>query len=118
MAYEEYKQVLEKELESITEELKTVGRINPANSQDWEPTEGEHSVENPAEPGEQADHIEEFEERTAILKELETRWNEVKTALERIDNNTYGTCEVCGEEIQKERLDANPAAQTCSKHMN
>jgi RNA polymerase-binding transcription factor DksA len=42
---------------------------------------------------------------------------EVNTALKQIEKGAYGTCVVCGAEIEKERLDANPAAQTCKLHM-
>lgn len=118
MAYEKYKKLLEEELATVTEELQSVGRINPDNPQDWQPTEGEHAVSHPADLLDQADHIEEYEERTAILKQLEIRWNEIKDALKRIEDGTYGICSVSGEEIETERLEANPAAQTCIAHMN
>ena len=31
---------------------------------------------------------------------------------------TYGTCEVSGEQIEEDRLEADPAARTCKAHMN
>lgn len=39
--------------------------------------------------------------------------SEVETALERIDNHTYGICEVCGGPIATERLDALVSATKC-----
>ncbi|MGD2124746.1 MAG: RNA polymerase-binding protein DksA [Desulfobacteraceae bacterium] len=37
----------------------------------------------------------------------------IKEALERIDNGTYGICEVCGEEISEARLKARPVTTLC-----
>jgi RNA polymerase-binding transcription factor DksA len=38
---------------------------------------------------------------------------EVDTALERIEEGTYGICAACGKEIPSERLDAVPYATLC-----
>ena len=51
-----------------------------------------------------------------IQNQLENRLLDVKRALEKIDNGTYGTCEVSGEQIEETRLDANPAARTSIAH--
>jgi RNA polymerase-binding protein DksA len=37
----------------------------------------------------------------------------VSEALERIDNGTYGICELCGQAIPEERLRALPYANLC-----
>ena len=37
----------------------------------------------------------------------------IKQALERIENDTYGICETCGEEISVERLKARPVTSQC-----
>ncbi len=112
-----WKGKLLKEQELLLEELKTVGRVNPSNPNDWEPVPAEMDVDN-ADDNEMADMIEGYEGNTAILKQLETQLNEVKAALKRIEDGTYGVCEVSGELIEKERLEANPAARTSLKHMN
>lgn len=110
-----FKEKLEKEQERLLNELKTVGRINPDNPNDWEPIPGEKD-DGTADPNDFADSIEEYEQNTAILKELEIELNNVKKALKKIEDGTYGTCEVSGEPIEKERLEAYPAASTCMKH--
>jgi RNA polymerase-binding transcription factor DksA len=100
---------------TLEEELATVGRKNPDNDKDWEPVppqEGETADDNV-----RADWIEEYEENTAILKQLETRYNNVLHALKKFDDGSYGKCEVSGEAIEVERLEANPAARTCKTHM-
>jgi DnaK suppressor protein len=37
----------------------------------------------------------------------------IKEALERIDNGTFGVCEVCGKDIGEERLEARPVTTLC-----
>jgi RNA polymerase-binding protein DksA len=37
----------------------------------------------------------------------------IDAALKRIDDGTYGTCEVCGKEIAQERLEIQPWASLC-----
>ena len=39
--------------------------------------------------------------------------SEIDAALKRIEEGTYGTCVNCGEEIPRERLEANPWASLC-----
>lgn len=41
---------------------------------------------------------------------------QVRAALDRIANGTYGTCAVCGEEISLGRLQARPIATRCIAH--
>jgi DnaK suppressor protein len=37
----------------------------------------------------------------------------IKKALERIENNTFGVCETCGEDIAIKRLKARPVTTQC-----
>ncbi|MCF8050345.1 MAG: RNA polymerase-binding protein DksA [Desulfobacterales bacterium] len=37
----------------------------------------------------------------------------IKKALDRIENGTFGICEICGEEISNERLKARPVTTQC-----
>lgn len=111
-----YKEALTQEMNLLETELKTVGRVNPDNPNDWQATPAKMSIDN-ADSSEVADGIEEFEENTAILKQLEIRFNEVKTALQRIEDGAFGLCDQCGKEIEEGRLNANPAATTCMEHI-
>jgi RNA polymerase-binding transcription factor DksA len=111
-----FKKKLEKEKILLEEELKTVGRKNPQHAGGWEATAGKMEVD-PADENEVADKIEEFEENSGILEQLDKQMSEVQAALDRIEKGTYGICEISGEPIEKERLEANPSARTSLKHM-
>lgn len=39
--------------------------------------------------------------------------DKIKEALERIDQGTFGICEMCGKEISQERLMARPVTTLC-----
>jgi len=40
---------------------------------------------------------------------------EIDRALEKIENNTYGSCQLCGVDIPEERLEIMPEANICMK---
>ena len=111
-----FKELLEKELAVVESELATVGRKNTTKYHGWEATEGALDTDR-ADETEVADGIEQFQTNNAVLEQLEVRLSEVKNALEKIENGKYGICEISGEEIELDRLEANPAAKTCKKHM-
>ena len=46
-------------------------------------------------------------------KKLDAKLRDVKRALEKLDDGTYGVCDVCGEAIMLERLEAIPWAVLC-----
>ena len=112
-----FKEKLEEDLMLIERELNDVGRKNPDNKLDWEAEPSDFDIDS-ADSNEVADGIEEFEENTAVLKELEVRYNDIKDALRKIEEEKYGFCEVSGHPIEEDRLIANPAARTCKEHMN
>ena len=105
----QYKQRLEAELARLTEQLKGLG--TQLHDGDWVATPNQIDYETP-EFDETADRIEEYQENVAILSELEPRYNQVKKALQRIQDGTYGICEISGDPIEAARLDADPAATT------
>jgi RNA polymerase-binding transcription factor DksA len=113
-----FKEVLTKEKEKLEGELVGVGRKNPANSQDWEPTPPPGSEGTLSDPLDIAERTTDFDINASIVADLETRYNEVTSALDRIEEGTYGTCVVSGEPIEEARLTADPAARTCLKHLN
>jgi RNA polymerase-binding transcription factor DksA len=42
--------------------------------------------------------------------------DDVEKALHRLDDGTYGSCEVCGAPIPDELLAERPARRTCAAH--
>ncbi|OGC84986.1 hypothetical protein A3F55_01185 [Candidatus Adlerbacteria bacterium RIFCSPHIGHO2_12_FULL_53_18] len=119
MNTEHVKQRLQSELVVVETELKSVGVQNPKNPADWEATERQMDVMSAAaDPNEAADKQEEYVENRAIVDQLEIRYNNIKRALKKIENGSYGVCEVSGHPIEEDRLLANPAARTCKQHMN
>jgi RNA polymerase-binding transcription factor DksA len=110
-----FKKKLEAEKKILETELASVAHINPDNPKDWEASSGEVDV-NASDIADIADNIESYEANTSVLKPLEAQYNDVKLALEKIAAGTYGICEVSGKPIEKERLEANPAARTCLAH--
>ncbi len=110
-----YKKRLEEELALVENEMKDVGRRNPAHPEDFEAVETELDSDT-ADENSAADNQESFSENRAILDNLEIQFKDIKSALEKIENGTYGTCEVGGEAIPEDRLNANPSARTCISH--
>ena len=39
--------------------------------------------------------------------------SKIKAAIERIDNNDFGICDSCGDDISPERLEARPVTTLC-----
>src|SRR3990167_7360829 len=114
--YGYFKKKLETEKALLEKELEAVGRRNPDNLSDWEATPTDKDTSQ-ADENTVADDIEGYEENVAIVNTLETRYQDLKSALDKIKHNTFGLCQVCGEEIDLRRLEANPSARECRKHM-
>ncbi len=112
---EHFKELLEAKKAELESSLSTIGRKNDGS---WEATETDAGTVDTAEDGEVADGIEQFENNTAELHSLQKELTDVKDALTKIENGTYGVCEISGEPIEQDRLEANPSARTCKAHMN
>lgn len=103
----------------LERELQELGKKMPLDggTVDWQATVPKGFEEDSADENETADKMEEFGENTAVLNDLENKYDEIKNALAKIDKGNYGMCEVCNEPIEEDRLIANPAATTCKVHM-
>ena len=58
----------------------------------------------------------EREKDFSLLEQLEAELGDLDAALRKVDEGTYGTCEICGKEIGAERLEARPGTRTCIEH--
>jgi RNA polymerase-binding transcription factor DksA len=58
----------------------------------------------------------EREKDFSLLEQLEAEIGDLDAALRKIEEGTYGICEVCGKEIEPERLEAVPGTRTCIEH--
>src|SRR5262249_5906912 len=104
-----FKQKLEEELSILERDLKDVGSKNSAG--EWDPTLKSADIDQSAtEWDEVADRGEELITNRAEVERLQARERQVRLALEKIQNGTYGICEISGDKIEEARLEANPAA--------
>jgi DnaK suppressor protein len=100
-----YKQLLlEKEQELLTR-LKEAGEIARKPGDEPVSDAGDASLEN--------------ERKEEQFRDADADWRvliQVREALERIQNGTYGRCLVDGEPIDEKRLEAIPWTPYCLKH--
>lgn len=67
-------------------------------------------------PADQATETFEREKDLSILGSTDEQLRDIDLAFARIENGSYGSCEVCGRSIGEERLRAKPAARLCIDH--
>jgi len=115
MKKERFRKKLEAEKIRLEVEMGSVGRRNPSVPGDWEPVPSEIGTESDL--ADQADIVMSRESNTAILADLEARYDTIVSALTRMEKGKYGKCEVCNKEITEERLEADPSATTCIEHL-
>ena len=105
---EEEKKLLEEELGSISQLDKTTG--------EWEAVPEEESAPL-SDESDMSDRSEDYIEKSAITETLDNRLEDINRALSKIGSESYGICESCGNKIEEDRLEANPAARTCKACM-
>jgi RNA polymerase-binding transcription factor DksA len=111
-----YKTKLEEEKKLLVEELGELGRVDKTG--DWEAVpESETTSQEVPDDGDMAERSEGYEERSIKLNTLEARLSDINKALEKMNGEDYGICEICGKKIEEDRLEVNPAAKTCKECM-
>ena len=109
------KEKLESERDMLLEELRDMGKLN-SETGEWEATPEE--MESPqSDENDKADRFEDYEARSSMIRTLEPRLNSILKALKGLGRESFGKCEVCKKDIEMARLEANPAATTCKKHL-
>jgi len=109
------KEKLEKERDMLVEQMRDMGKLNPQTGE-WEATPEEMDYRE-SDQNDMADRFEDFEERSSMIKELEPRLSNILRAIKGINRESFGKCEVCKKNIEGTRMEANPAARTCKKHL-
>lgn len=107
----ELKEALTKEKEELERGLNSIAKPVDEKKGDYETSFDDIGRDE----DENATETEEYTDNLPVEITLEKRLQEVLAALKRIENGTYGNCQNCGQEIDIERLKANPAATTCIK---
>jgi RNA polymerase-binding transcription factor DksA len=99
------KEKLLQEQKDIAKKLKDLGEV-PEFGTD---VEGEVFEE-------EADEAEEYSKNLGIKQELKGRLLDIKNALDKLHNGTYGKCENCDMEIEHEVLKVDPESRLCKEH--
>ena len=55
----------------------------------------------------------ELEKRLALENQIRVKLGEIEHALSKFEKGTYGLCDICGQPINPERLEALPQANLC-----
>jgi RNA polymerase-binding protein DksA len=93
----------------LEKDLAEFASQNPKNAEDYDakfPNLGDKEDEN-------AEEVDSYSTNLALERKLESSLRDVESALDRIKNDTYGTCKYCGKEIGEKRLRARPSAGSC-----
>lgn len=110
------KEKLEKEREILLEQVSDIGKLNPETNE-WEAVPEERDSKE-SDQNDMADRFEDFEARSTLIKVLEKRFNNILDAIKGLNKTSFGKCEVCKKDIEMDRMEVNPAAKTCKKHLN
>jgi len=97
---------LENERKRLTEELEQLKiHVGPADERREGSPFGKRE--------EEATESFEFERRTALEKRTRNLLADVEHALDKLEQGTYGLCDICGQPIDPDRLEALPQASMC-----
>ena len=103
---EKYRSLLESELKHLRldlEQLETSGQ----------PAEERREGSPFGKREEEATESFELEKRLALEKQIKANLSEIEDALSKFKKGTYGLCDICGQPINPERLEALPQAKLC-----
>lgn len=109
---EHFKKLLEKQLENIGNTIGSMKENNTADQDLYSPTELSNYDNHPAEI---ASELFQVEMNNALKVHEESIMAQIKSALGRIGDGSYGKCVRCSAAIPYERLEALPYAEMCIK---
>lgn len=105
-----YKDKLKTEAKTTNTALEQMIDLNEGEMSNYTPSELSNYDNHPAELGSELYTV---EMNLALKVHEQTKLNDIKLALKKIDNGTYGVCENCKKDINPERLEVMPAARFC-----
>jgi DnaK suppressor protein len=105
------KNELEESKTKLEETLGSFAHKNKAVEGDWNAVYPKSDKVNEEE---KADEVEEYSALLPIEQTLESKLRKINEALNKIKNNSYGSCEKCGKEIPYEELSVTPETKNCS----
>ncbi len=105
-----FRKLLEKKLEESSATLNSMRDNYEADQNKFSPSELSNYDNHPAE---MASELYQTEMNSALRVHEQSIMSDIKEALKRIDDGTYGICRDCGEEISAERLSVKPEARFC-----
>jgi YteA family regulatory protein len=105
-----YKNRLVEEKRNVTEAMEGMLENGLAVSQGVE-TQELSVIDN--HPGDMGTEMFDKGRRFALIRNEQDIINKIEDAIDRIENEDYGNCELCGREIPEERLEFMPYANTC-----
>lgn len=106
---DEIKALLEAELARLEKELGGIADKDSSIEDNYKskfPEFGNDEDEN-------ANEVSEYSDRLSIEHTLEKELRDVKKALQNIEDDSYGVCKHCGNDIEVERLKIRPTSSSC-----
>lgn len=106
---EKIKKNLEQEKTSLETQLAEFTEKNIHNKEDYEAEFPDFGNEYDA----NAQEVATFDDRIALEHQLEDELRDIKVALLKIADGSYGICKYCHKEIGEDRLMARPTSSAC-----
>lgn len=69
-------------------------------------------------PGDIGTETFEQEKDESIMESVRASLEDIEHALAKLDDGTYGTCEICHQPIAEDRLEVVPATRFCVEHQS
>ena len=107
---EKIKKILLARKEKIEQQLQSFAKTDPHQKGNYNsefPDFGEKEDENAAE-------VAEFESNLSLEETLEQSLEMINRSLQKLEDNSYGVCEKCGQPISEKRLEIMPTATKCA----
>lgn len=93
---------IEREVGFMSDEIRSIGEDQGIENGSL----GNHMAED-------GSNVMEADRLSTISDDLRSLLTQIDSALHRMDEGTYGTCERCGRQINEERLEAFPYVARC-----